>query len=191
MAAILPSRSGKMATMAILKIDELTYDFDLHILRRLLEVIDAQIAEVDTAVATSKDPDGDGLFDWGNALYGLGFVACQQYLNATYKHAAPSMKRKDAIRRGPKFSAELFCAEVVDAAANYWKHQGEWDGTGWQEKQTRAVLDAAYPSKKDYVMANVLYELLGKPASNRLCSILPRLEEWRHDLAEPSEDPTS
>jgi hypothetical protein len=136
-------------------------------------------------VAVSSDADGDGLFDWGNALCGLGFVACQQYLNATYKHVSPSKKKKSAIRSGPKFSASLFCAEVVDAAANYWKHQGEWDGTGSQEKQTRAVLDSVFPSNKEWVMANVLYALLGGPEESRLCDILPLLKEWRDAVKSP------
>jgi hypothetical protein len=171
--------------MAILTLGASTYDFDLELLRQLLEVIDAEISKVNAAADVWPDADGEGLFDRGNGLYGLGFVACQQYVNVTYKHLAFPTDRKKAVQGGPKFSGTLSYAQIIDAAANFWKHQGEWDGTDGHEKKTRAVLDAVFPSKKDYVMANVLHELLGKSAATRLCDIVPWLERWRDDLTPP------
>ena len=86
-----------------------------------------------------------------------------------------------ALVRGPMYSPDSY-AKVVDAAANYWKHHGEWDGSGKLEAQTRAVLDRVFPSKKEYPMSNILHALLGKPKTSRVSDLVPWLEKWRDGL---------
>jgi hypothetical protein len=103
-------------------------------------------------------------------------VVCQKYINASYR--ASGLKRSEAIARGPMYSSDSY-VKVVDAAANYWKHHGEWDGEGEPERRTRAVLDALFPSGSDYPMSNILHELLGRPATLRLSDLVPWLESWR------------
>jgi hypothetical protein len=173
--------------MTFLTIGGSVFDYDLNLLEQLLKVVDEEIAKVDADFDSDPDPDGSGLLQCGDGLYGLGFVACQQYLNVTYKDLAFPTDRQKSIQGGPKFSATLSYAQVVDAAANFWKHNGEWDGSDRREKKTRNVLEAVFPSGKDYLMANLLHELLGKPKVTRLCDVVPWLAKWRDELtpAEP------
>jgi hypothetical protein len=159
---------------------DLLSGFDRGLLVDLLAVIDAEIMKVDNLIARESDPDGSGLLDRAESLYGLGLVACQQYLNSCYRWSG--LHRPTAVARGPMYSPNTSYALVVDAAANYWKHHGEWDGAGKFEAKTRSVLDRLVPSKSNYLTSNVLHELLGKPATLRLSDLVPWLERWRDGL---------
>jgi hypothetical protein len=116
---------------------------DLQLLRPLLRVIDEGIAEVNSRC--DRDPSSGDTFGWyddAEALAGLGFVACQQFLNKVYradeaakgKNAGKSLKkirkarteiRWGALGKGAKHACGVTYAQAVDAAANFWKHHGE------------------------------------------------------------------
>ena len=165
--------------MAIDGWGDLLSGFDRGLLVDLLTVIDAEIGKLEDLIARDEDPDGSGLLDRADSLYGLGFVACQQYITSSYR--ASGLQRYEAVARGPMYSSDSY-AKVVDAAANFWKHHGEWpESHGWEEK-TRTVLDRILPSKEAYPMSNVLHELLGKPETLRLSALVPWLEKWRDGL---------
>jgi hypothetical protein len=132
--------------MAIDGWGDLLSGFDRGLLVDLLAVLDAEIGKLDHLIPSDPDPDGSGLLDRGDSLYGLGFVVCQQYINSSYR--ASGLKRSDALAHCPMYSSDSY-AKVVNAAANYWKHHGEWDGSGALEEQTREVLDRVFPSKED------------------------------------------
>ena len=134
--------------------------------------------KLDELIAGQPDPDSWGLYDRADALYGLGLVACQEFLTSSYRRSG--LKRAAAVAQEPMYSPTTSYAEVVDAAANFWKHHGEWP-SGWEER-TRAVLDRVYPSQNDYPMSNVLAVLLGKPTPLRLAGLVPLLEQWRRGL---------
>jgi hypothetical protein len=158
-------------------IDNDVVDFDLGLLTELLAVLDRQIARIEDEASRSLDPDGHGLFDRMEALIGLGFVACQQYINATYRQLAPD--KAQAIRQPPTLASGRSVIEVINAAANFWKHRDEWPGqNGKAEERTRAVIDDVSSSSADYVMGNVLYELV-RPHPLRFVSVVDRLIHWR------------
>jgi hypothetical protein len=163
--------------------DDFFFVLDFQLLEQLLAVIDQEIDKLEGAYSGHPDPDGAGLFDRTNDVCGLGFVACQQYLNVTYpKLGFSKTDRSTAIQGGPQYSEHVSYAQAIDAAANFWKHQGEWDGAGTRERNTRAVLDRIYPTSDSYVMANVLHRLLGEPETPRFAGFAARLREWRDAL---------
>jgi hypothetical protein len=133
---------------------DICFSVDLSLLVPLLRLIDHQIEEIEVRYAHNpSDGDTFGWFDDEEALAGLGFVACQQLLNATYRPAKPlratepSRKsgaiaderrklRDGAMCKGPLHPCGVPYARAIDAAANFWKHQGEWVA-GEETKQER------------------------------------------------------
>jgi hypothetical protein len=155
-------------------------DFDLGLVVELLEVVDRQIARIEDEVSRSPDPDGHGHFDRMEALIGLGFVACQQYINATYPQLVPS--KSQAFQHSPKLHGGQSVIAVINAAANFWKHRDEWPRPNSKdEEKTRAIIDDVSSSEADYVMSNVLYELV-QPHPLRLVSVVDPLKRWRDVL---------
>jgi len=151
------------------------------LLTPLLDVIDAQIerlcAEIDL------DPSlTDAWLDDVESLMGLGFVACQQFLVSTYRRFGDD--KWVLLAKGPQHLSGVSYAKVVNAAANFWKHQGEWvaGSEGGQEASTRAVLDKLFSTRKEYVLGNVLRALV-KPEDARFARLVPWLERWRDSLA--------
>jgi len=173
-----PSRHANSITMFLLLADGVL-DHDLEFLVELLEIVDARIAALDSELARCPDPDAFGTFDRLEAVIGLGFVACQQYIHATY----PEFRGKDkyaALQAPPKHRSGRSITEVIHAAVNFWKHHGEWTGITKKsdETRTRVVLDSVFPSTKDYVLSNVLHDLL-QPQAPRFASLVPVLTQWR------------
>ncbi len=111
------------------------------------------------------------------SVVGLGFVACQQYLNTTYSQLArPGQKRWQVVASPPRHSCGKSFASIVDAAANYWKHHGEWPNP--LEARTREVIDALTSSTGDYVLGSLLVSLV-RPEPPRLSSMVHELKLWR------------
>jgi len=157
-------------------------DLDLDLLVEILGVVDTQIAMIEGQISRCPDADGFGHFDRLEGIIGLGFVACQQYINATYGQLATSKgeKRCQVVASPPRHSCGRAFAEITDAAANYWKHHDEWrapENKGHQAR-TREVIEAFTPSTADYVLSNILHDL-ARPQQPRFSSILYELTLWR------------
>lgn len=158
-----------------------SFDFDLHVLVELLGVIDKQIERIEVEVSRSHDADGFGCYDRMEGIVGLGFVACQQYINATYAQLAkPSEKRWEVVGSPPTHRCGKSFAQIADAAANLWKHRDEWpsQAKNARERRTRDVVDALTPSTDVYVLCNLLYKV-SLPEPPRFLPILDALERWR------------
>lgn len=158
------------------------FDFDLPVLVELLKVIDKQIAKLEVAIAGSPDPDGFGECDRLEAVVGLGFVACQQYINATYGQLSASKeeKRWQVVGSPPMHSCGESFVALADAAANYWKHADEWRAgeSSRHEVRTRKVLNALTPSTEGYGLSEILQEIV-RPAQPRFASVIHELTLWR------------
>ena len=155
-------------------------DFDLDLLVDLLQVVDRQIEKNQDEISHTPDADGLGHFDRLEGVIGLGFVACQQYINATYPQLG--VNKSEAIDRGPKHSSGRPVIKVINAAANFWKHHDEWPDPDpnrrYHEERTRAVIDSLTPSFADYVLGNVLHELV-QPQPLRFAHVILLLSQWR------------
>ncbi len=56
---------------------------------------------------------------------GIGFVVCQKFLTSVY--GLYSLEKTTALDVGPRHSEKYTKAQLVNHAANYWKHRDEWD----------------------------------------------------------------
>ena len=89
-----------------------------------------------------------------------------------------------ALASGPSHSSGNTKAQIVNHAANYWKHNNEWD-EGKRDKQ-REVIEKAFesvgcPVNQDYPLSGVLYEI-SLPGQARFQSVLGALEVWKDEL---------
>src|SRR5688572_13380962 len=84
-----------------------------------LEGLDREIAALRDGFASSVDPLG--VLEDLDALIGEGFLFCQLYMAERKGELEPSV----AYTCGPRHRAR-YTAQVINAAANYHKHRGEW-----------------------------------------------------------------
>jgi hypothetical protein len=154
-------------------------DVDYPRLVRRCGALDELLDEIHASCRRSRDPDQVGLFDEVEATAGEGFGLCQQYM-AQRRGTRPSAV---AYGCGP-LHAGLHTARIINAAANYWKHRGEWNycPDAWTQQQ-RATADVVmtaggcggYPLS--CLLASLTYQ-----APARFAEILPLVDEWRRAL---------
>jgi len=160
-------------------------DYDLAVLRDIATVLDARldaiVAHIDKC--PDADADGDGLSDIAEGLFGVGFVACQQYMVATASWL--SVEKSKALACGPVHTCGDTVASIVNHAANYWKHGDEWS-LGKSEKQQAKTQDGLEAILADieggYPLTVILARLVPPAEPWRFRHLLPLLVGWRDDL---------
>lgn len=167
-------------------------DGDFNFLKRYLEILDKELHQIIISIKNSSDPDSDGLCDYGEYIIGQGFLAIQTYLNKTYPYT--DLKKGYSLNLRPYFKSVSY-ANIINAGANYFKHQDEWDiwavinkdrnALGDQAKRTVEIIEAITPWS-DYTLSNLLAELLDNPLDLieiKISKILPYVTEWRNNVA--------
>lgn len=156
----------------------LDVDFDLSFLREVTGVLDAQLDRIDREVRATHDEE---ILERANHIYGLGFVACQNYLSETI--SLLKVERDEALDFEPvHVRSGIPIAALTNSAANFWKHRAEWPSPPPPSKRAvmhiRALgveLSAPFP------LANAFYELV-RPHPSRFHVLLPFLQRWRDSL---------
>ncbi|GEM_PF-607757 len=159
------------------------HDIDLRLLSDLVAVIDKQLELVEEqAQGRWEDADMSGEFDWAEHVAGLGFTSCQTYLAATYPFTR--ITKPEALNLGPiESKSKRPVVSVINAAANFWKHNPEWSLQPEARRVTiikEAFDDVGYPVDCDYPLTGILAELTG--GAIRFRAIIPLLDEWRDAL---------
>jgi hypothetical protein len=157
-------------------------DYDLDLLRHIVDALDTQLDRDCEDAVTCQDPDSFGVFDRIEHLTGLGFVACQTYLAATY--GSLKISKDAALKLGPLHRPWMPVASLVNHAANLWKHQDKWalqQNARARDRIISAFDDLGYPALGEYPLSGCLAELCS-PAEARFKSLLPLLSRWRDDL---------
>ncbi|WP_313538535.1 hypothetical protein [Sphingomonas sp.] len=173
--------------MAIIKIGDDYADADFALLSRHLKLLDVEISQINAAIASSRDPESDGLWDAGEYFIGHGFIAIQRYLTATRTGLRVGLP--DAFNVPPMLQGGLSLVAAVNAAANYWKHVEEWIETLNRSNDADLQASALKTLQRienvtpweEYTCANLLAVFLdGQPLE--LSRLLPTISEWRHNL---------
>ncbi len=164
-------------------------DSDFEFLRDMFGLLDARFDDLQLHIDESPDPDSMGLFDEGEYLSGMGFVACQRYLASTY--GPPGVSKDIAMSLGPKHAGGEPVVRIINAAANYWKHVDEWDPAVVLMRDQQLLLDARQKNTiriietvthwEDYTCFNLL-AYLTLPTGPRFEGLVPILEAWRCEL---------
>jgi hypothetical protein len=169
--------------MFMLKGGIVLWDPDLDMLAEVLLVLDRQLETIlDGWQDAAEEAEALGYFDRAEHTTGLGFVACQAYMTATYGHL--KIQKSIALTAGPLHRSGQRTVQIINHAANYWKHRDEWhlDKCTTNQTRIRIAFDAiGFPVDLDYPLSGVLTEL----ASPDLAAFKPlvgQLVKWRDDL---------
>jgi hypothetical protein len=159
-------------------------DFNLDFLRDAVALVDASLEQLDGKACASPDPDTFGIFDEVEYITGFGFVACQTYITAVVSRSRLKGKKSEALALGPMHGTGRSMAQLINAAANHWKHSPEWslDTPTTQAKQTLEVISSlGVDTNSSYPVANMLYAILA-PHPARFKNLIPLLTQWRDAL---------
>ena len=157
----------------------LWFERELETLLSLVGSLDLQLHEVINKSLDAQDADQFGYFDVAEHITGLGFVACQTYIATVCGGMGAS--KIDALKRGPQHSGGLSKAQIINHAANYWKHNNEWaleKPDRRREAIEKAFDSVGFPVGTDYPLSGVLTEL-SDPSSASLASVADYLREWK------------
>jgi hypothetical protein len=157
-------------------------DFNLDLLKQVIHIIDQHLAVVSEKATQEDDPDMFGYFDSAEHITGLGFVACQTYMSSVYGYLR--IEKKNALSTGPFHSSGQTKVQIINSAANYWKHNSEWS-LGKSEKQRKVIEETfdsvGFPVNTDYPLCGVLTEIVS-PEYAAFEPIIATLESWRDEL---------
>jgi hypothetical protein len=159
-------------------------DGELWRLQELFQILDKKLAEIDSRMEKSIDPGSDGLLDQGEYFIGLGFVAIQQYLVETITFTG--LSKLDAYKLGPKHPSGATYIGLVNACANWWKHEPEWFDAGEVPmnglKSFGPVTEVT--DSPDYQLSNVLASFCDASEKVRFSCVIGHLKEWRSNVHE-------
>ncbi len=157
-------------------------DFNLDLLKQLIHIIDHHLDVVAQKAAQEDDPDTFGYFDSAEHITGLGFVACQTYMSSVYGYLR--IEKKNALFIGPFHQSGQTIVQIINSAANYWKHNSEWslEKSDRQRKIIEETFElVGFPVDTDYPLCGILTEIVS-PKYAAFEPIIPILESWRDEL---------
>ena len=154
------------------------HDINLGQLCELLKIIDIKLFEINECISKSIDPESDGFFDQGEYFIGIGFVAIQHHLSESL--IGMSIDKKDAYSLGTIHSSGISSIWIINAAANWWKHEAEW----WEKKKVpkngeraaEIIMDIS--NQTEYALSNVLASFSESKDLSFIKSIIPHIEIW-------------
>ncbi|MCZ4372395.1 hypothetical protein O4H50_11380 [Vibrio diazotrophicus] len=153
-------------------------DLNFSILSETFELLDSKLAEIAVEVDNNFD-DESSVYDRAEHFVGLGFTVMQQYLVDTL--LLTNVDKSVAYSLGPKVTDNVSLISLVNASANWWKHEAEWFGQNELPKQAESTLKRVLniSGSHDYALTNVLVFLVGDKKL-AFSPLLPKLMEWRN-----------
>ena len=155
---------------------------NLYQLREFLIIIDAKLYEIDQCISRSADPDSDGLLDQGEYFIGIAFVAIQQHL--TDSLIGINLSKKESFSLGVIHPSGVPSISVINAAANWWKHEAEWFKNGNVprngEHTFEIIMDIS--NQYEYALSNVLASFSESKSLTFIEHVIPHIEEWKEAL---------
>jgi hypothetical protein len=125
---------GKITNIHYLRIDHRAVSLNITIkgLTETITFLKNQIDEIDWY-------DGDWFMEESEPIYGLAFIALQNYINGSIKDIADSLKEKETYYKLEQYLKEgnRSRIELIIGLANYAKHKDE----GTPHKGTKDILD--------------------------------------------------
>lgn len=162
---------------------DLVLDINLNLLIELIDIIDQQLDNTIRQSTKVDDPDGFGYFDSAEQITGLGFVVCQTYVATVCGRLW--VEKEKALSVGPLHPSGQTKVQIVNHAANYWKHNGEWSLD--RSPKRRMIIEDAFESigfsvDTEYPLSGVLTEV-ASPEPTGFKPVIAALELWKDELS--------
>lgn len=158
------------------------FDSEITIIGGLVLAIDQQLSEICEKAVATEGADEFGYYDAAEHATGLGLVACQTIIATVC--GGLSIEKSTALKLGPLHAGGLTKVQIINHAANYWKHNNEWSRERADKRReaiARAFDSVGFPVGTDYPLCGVLTELAA-PEYASLGAVLSVLEEWKSEV---------
>jgi hypothetical protein len=157
-------------------------DYELEPLKNVVGIVDQHLARIIKESMEVDDADSFGYFDNAEHITGLGFVACQTYMSSVCGNL--KIDKQKALSIGPFHSSGQTKVQIINHAANYWKHSNEWSFEK-NDKRRKYVENSfelvGFPVDTDYPLSGILTEVVF-PEYASFQPIVIFLETWRNEL---------
>ncbi len=161
---------------------QLWFDSEITIIDSLVTVIDERLSDIREIAVNAESADELGYYDAAEHATGLGLVACQTIIAIVC--GGLGVEKSTALALGPVHAGGLSKVQIINHAANYWKHNNEWSlerPDKRKEAISKAFASVGFPVGTDYPLSGVLTELAdSKPASLR--EVLAILAAWKVEV---------
>ncbi len=167
----------------LLKHNGTIVDLHIHLLIETLELLDFKLAEIEGDISKHSDiADCHDEFERSEYFIGLGFVAIQQYFVETI--LLTNLNKSKAYTVGPKLSDGVPFASLVNACANWWKHEPEWFNKDELKDDAQRTIKRVlkFSNSNDFALSNVLAFLIDNK-SCRFTYLIPKIQEWSECVA--------
>ena len=94
------------------------------------------------------------------------------------------------LPKGPKHKSGNTFAKIVDASADYWKHNGEWPLDTPRNRKGKEDIEAIFETisinspisvNDPYPLGNILFEL-SHTEKEQFNAVFKKILEWRNEL---------
>lgn len=162
-------------------------DLNIRLLCDFLEVIDYKIKEIEKCISKSVDPESDGFYDQGEYFIGLGFVAIQQHF--TDSLIGSSICKRESLFLGELHTSGIHAISVMNAAANWWKHEAEWSKCGEIPKNGVRTFEIIMniSEQYEYALSNVLASFSESESLSFGENVVPHIKKWTEAICEKNE----
>ena len=162
-------------------------DYQKGLTSQLINIIDERIDELWPIIKNSHIDD-ERIFEIIEHIVGLGFVVLQQYMTVVYGDLKKD--KTDALPKGPKHESGNTFAKIVDASADYWKHNGQWPLDTPRNRKGKEDIEAIFETisinspisvNDDCPLGNILSEL-SHTEKGQFNAVFKKILEWRNEL---------
>ena len=162
-------------------------DYQKGLTSQLINIIDERIDELWPIIKNSHIDD-ERIFEIIEHIVGLGFVVLQQYMTVVYGDFKKD--KTDALPKGPKHESGNTFAKIVDASADYWKHNGQWPLDTPRNRKGKEDIEAIFETisinspisvNDDCPLGNILSEL-SHTEKGQFNAVFKKILEWRNEL---------
>jgi hypothetical protein len=170
--------------MVYIKIGNDFADNELINLCEFLELLDSKLDSIESDISEAQCPDSDGLFEKAEYFVGLGFTAIPSI------HTQNNVPKPKSLDLGEKYSSGSTIVSIINATANYWKHQDEWGLANivfkdtlklkGMAKKTVMTIEEVTPWA-DYTCSNVIAGLTSI-GNIKLSPLISVLTGWRSEI---------
>ena len=164
-------------------------DFQKGLTSQLINIIDKRIDKLYDLIENSHIDD-ENIESIGadiEHIVGLGFVVLQQYITVACGDFK-KRKNKDVLSKGPKHKGGNTFSEIVNASANYWKHNSQWslDKNRSHKEDIEAIfktisITSPISVDDDYPLGNILSKL-SHTEKEQFNAVFKKIQEWRNEL---------